>query len=338
VERIRVKSVATGAYHVTQAVDEDGDGRADILLFQTDIAAKGKLVFECIGSSEPQVLPNIRTFGRFVPERIDDFAWENDRVAFRTYGPKAQQITESGAPGGTLSSGMDCWLKSVPYPIIDTWYRRNVETPGAYHVLTEEGYDPYHVGSSRGCGGIGVWMGDTLWASKNFISYKVLANGPIRTLFELTYAPWTANGISITETKRISLDLGSNLTRFEIQVQGSKPLPNITAGITLHDQKGTVRVDAEKGWFRHWEPMDVSEMGEGIVVPKMYLQGYKENRVSAADQSQLLVFTKPIDGRVVYYAGFGWKKSGQFSDPEAWDTYLNEYAARIAAPLQISFK
>ena len=79
-------------------------------------------------------------------------------------------------------------------------------------------------------------------------------------------------------------------------------------------------------------------MGEGMVIPKMYLQGYKENRVAAADQSQLLAFTRPVDGRVVYYAGFGWKKSGQFNTPEEWDTYLKEYAARIASPLQLIFK
>ena len=27
------------------------------------------------------------TYARFVPEREDDFAWENDLVAFRAYGP-----------------------------------------------------------------------------------------------------------------------------------------------------------------------------------------------------------------------------------------------------------
>ncbi|MFP3822536.1 DUF4861 family protein, partial [Bacillus sp. SIMBA_008] len=49
------------------------------------------------------------TYARFVPERIDDFAWENERVAFRTYGPEAQRLVDEGKEGGTLSSGIDIW-------------------------------------------------------------------------------------------------------------------------------------------------------------------------------------------------------------------------------------
>ena len=40
---------------------------------------------------------------------------------------------------------------------------------------------------SRGCGGNGLWADEKLWLSKNFVASRVLANGPIRVLFELTY-------------------------------------------------------------------------------------------------------------------------------------------------------
>src|SRR5205085_8225450 len=109
--------------------------------------------------SMPVTHANFSTYSRFVPERIDDYAWENDRVAFRTYGPVTQRIVEEGKPGGTLSSGLDCWLKRVPYPVIDKWYKKSIEG-GSYHKDEGEGYDPYHVGLSRGCGGIGVWKND----------------------------------------------------------------------------------------------------------------------------------------------------------------------------------
>lgn len=337
IESLVVRPTGTGMDLITQGLDIDGDGAYDALIFQTDIKASEKKVFEVVPSSNPKPFPQIRTYGRFVPERIDDFAWENDRVAFRTYGPEAQRITESGAPGGTLSSGMDCWLKSVSYPIIDKWYQKNVERPGAYHVLTEEGYDPYHVGGSRGCGGIGVLVGDSLFTSKNFISYKVLANGPIRTVFELTYAPWEVNGIRIEEKKRISIDLGSNLTRYEAMLNSSAPLPNVTIGITLHDKKGQTRSEYKAGWFRYWEPMDGSEMGEGMVVPEQFLTGYEERRVEVADQSQLFAITTPVAGKVVYYAGFGWKKSGQFKNTQEWDAYLSTFAQGLKSPLQVRF-
>ena len=95
-----------------------------------------------------EAAPAARTFARYVPERIDDFAWENDKIAFRAYGPKARK--------GAENSGIDCWLKRVEYPIIDKWYgQMNTKT---YHKDWGEGHDPYHVGSSAGCGGTCIWL------------------------------------------------------------------------------------------------------------------------------------------------------------------------------------
>ncbi|MGV3538630.1 MAG: DUF4861 family protein, partial [Rufibacter sp.] len=280
----------------------------------------------------------VKTYSRFVPERTDDYTWENNRVAFRTYGPVAQQMVEQGTPGGTLTSGMDAWFKRVNYSIIDSWYKMNLEKPGYYHTDRGEGYDPYHVGPSRGIGGIGIWDQDSLFVSKNFISYRKIAEGPIRTIFELTYAPWNANGRTVTEKKTISLDLGSNLSRFEVNVSSDKPLPNITVGITLHDKKGQVKADQSAGWFRYWEPIDDSYLGTGIVIQPAVVQAFKDHRVATKDMSHLYVMASPRDGRLTYYAGFGWTKSGQFRNAQEWDQYLNDFAKRLASPLEVVVK
>jgi hypothetical protein len=323
---------------VTQLVDTEGDGIPNELLFQTDIKAGEEKDFTIEAVKDVAAsAPEHTTYSRFVPERIDDYAWENDRVAFRTYGPKAQQITESGKPGGTLTSGMDCWFKRVAYPVIDKWYKKNLDTAGYYHIDHGEGYDPYHVGNSRGCGGIGIWESDSLYVSKNFISYKTIASGPIRTIFELTYAPWSANGAIVNEKKIISLDLGSNLSRHEVHIQSNKPLPNITTGITLHDQKGEAKLDSVTGWIRYWEPIDDSELGTGIVVAPQQVIALKEYRTKTKDQSHVLIVAKPEDV-VVYYAGFGWKKSGQYTSVADWDQYLTNFSKQIASPLTIHIK
>jgi hypothetical protein len=323
---------------VTQLVDTEGDGIPNELLFQTDIKAGEEKDFTIEAVKDVAAsAPEHTTYSRFVPERIDDYAWENDRVAFRTYGPKAQQITESGKPGGTLTSGMDCWFKRVAYPVIDKWYKKNLDTAGYYHIDHGEGYDPYHVGNSRGCGGIGIWESDSLYVSKNFISYKTIASGPIRTIFELTYAPWSANGATVNEKKIISLDLGSNLSRYEVHIQSNKPLPNITTGITLHDQKGEAKLDSVTGWIRYWEPIDDSELGTGIVVAPQQVIALKEYRTKTKDQSHVLIVAKPEDV-VVYYAGFGWKKSGQYTSVADWDQYLTNFSKQIASPLTIHIK
>lgn len=338
-ENLLLKEEGSTEILVTQVVDSDADGTADEILFQTDIAAKAEKRFtlEGTGGEVEQRESALTTFSRFVPERIDDYAWENDRVAFRTYGPEAQRRTEVGEKGGTLTSGIDCWLKRVDGPIINKWYQAHQDKPGAYHIDSGEGYDPYHVGNSRGCGGIGVWENDSLYVSKNFVAWKRIATGPIRTIFELSYAPWEANGRRITETKRISLDLGSNLSRYEIALESEEPLPNCAIGITLHDKEGKVNVNQEKGWYRYWEPMEDSELGLGIVIEPEQVQSYKDHRVAVPDQSHLLVLADVEKQSVVYYAGFGWKKSGQFVSAAEWDQYLDRFASQLSSPLHATF-
>ena len=338
VQKLRVRD-ARQAVLLSQVVDDDGDGRADELLFQVTIPARGTQTFTLDGSGADLPPSPLTTYARFVPERTDDFAWENDRVAFRTYGPNAQELYDKHDPNGTLSSGMDCWLKRVPYPIIDRWYgRHQYEKPFAYHTDQGEGHDPYHVGSSRGIGGTGVLDQGRLYVSRNFIAYKIRTLGPIRTMFELTYAPYDAGGRQVTERKVISLDLGSNLTRHEEHLAADQPLPNCTIGLTLHEAKGDVKADRPAGWFRYWEKMDGASLGTGIVVAPGYLTDYQDHRSPEKDADQLYLVTRPQQGTVVYYAGFGWQKSGQFADAAAWDAYLAGFARRVAAPLQVSWQ
>lgn len=130
-----VQDPSTGNYLVRQLVDENQDGQPDELLFQVSIKANEAKTYQIIGrenGSEEQPHSKYTTFSRFVPERIDDYAWENDKVAFRTFGPKAQQLTEEHKPGGTLTSGIDLWFKRVKYPIIDEC----MQVPSIVSIIT----------------------------------------------------------------------------------------------------------------------------------------------------------------------------------------------------------
>lgn len=334
-ENLLVKD-QNGTLQVTQIIDNDLDGTPDELLFQANVPALSKVkytIFISRKTNTHQPVSKYTTFARFVPERTDDFAWENDKVAFRTYGPKAQQLAEERRPDGTLSSGIDIWLKKVKHPVIDSWYAKNVTAPGYYHVDHGEGYDPYHVGSSRGSGGSGIWVNDSLYTSKNFVKYRVIASGPLRTIFELDYASWSKFGVK--ETKRISLDLGSNFTKFENTIAATEKIPNYTLGITLHKEKGAVKINAEKGVFRHWEPIDDSFVGEGIIIDPGIVKTALNHHSEAPDQSQILVVTQPKNNKLVYYVGFAWLKSNQIKSVEDWDALLEKQSELIRSPLKI---
>ena len=128
------------------------------------------------------------------------------------------------------------------------------------------------------------------------------------------------------------------MTRFEEHIASSGTLLNCTIGLTLHEAKGEVKADRPAGWFRYWETIEGAGLGTGVVVPTASLTDYQDHRSAEKDANQLYMVTKPAQGTVIFYAGFGWQKSGQFATPAAWDTYLAGFARRVAAPLQVSWQ
>ena len=318
---------------VTQLVDFNGDGVMDQLLFQPKLAASSEKKYEIVQISDDEQ-PKAENFcySRFVPERTDDYTWENNKVAFRVYGPTAQKMKEDNIPGGTLSSGVDAWLKRVEYPIINKWYKETTEGTGSYHEDTGEGLDNFHVGVSRGVGGIAVKSENNYYFSKNFTEWRTITTGPIRTSFYLNYEDWEANGNSIQESKIISLDFGSNFSKFETSIKGSQ---KISVGLTLHEKDGEITGNIENGWVSYWQPHKDSELGTAIIASNEYFIDFEKFDIEEKDLSNAYAHLNVIDNKVIYYAGFGWKKSKQFATKEAWESYLNEFSTKIKTPLII---
>ena len=315
---------------ISQVIDNDLDGKNDIIVFQPKIKANSSKIYILTSAATKKDTVPAYCYSRFVPERTDDYTWENNRVAFRTYGPVAQQMVEDSIPGGTLSSGIDAWLKRVEYPIINKWYKKNALDIGAYHKDSGEGLDNFHVGSSRGVGGTAVKIDTSFYFSKNFTSYKTITTGPIRTSFVLNYANWDANGKEISETKYISLDYGQNLSRYEIDVKGTDV---ISVGLTFHKKDG--KTSASKNWINYWEPFDDSELGQGMVAADAYFINSEKYLTSKVDQSNFFANLNVINNKVIYYAGFGWKKSNQFTTQKEWKNYLEDFSKKINSPLEI---
>lgn len=318
---------------VSQFVDVDKDGSADVLLFQPKVGANAEKKYELI-LSDPVAKQEVLAYcySRFVPERTDDYAWENNKVAFRTFGPTAQKMIEEDVPGGTLSSGIDAWLKKVEYPIINNWYAKNDIKPGAYHEMSPEGLDNFHVGSSRGVGSTAVKNDADYYISKNFTNFKTITTGPIRTSFVLDYANWDADGKVISEKKHVSLDYGNNLTKYEIDVTGTSLL---SAGLTLHENDGEITENVKEGWISYWEPHGDSELGTAIVAKGNDMVTSEYYVTPLPDRSNLYAQLKVTNNRVVYYAGYAWKESGQYPTKASWEKYLKEFSQKINSPLEV---
>jgi len=326
-QSLEVVNTETNEVLISQIVDK-------VILFQPEISGNSEATFK-INLVEKKDIDSslIRCYSRFVPERTDDYAWENNRVAFRTFGPVAQKMIEEGVKGGTLTSGMDAWLKRVEYPIINKWYAKDALEKGAYHKDTGEGLDNFHVGVSRGVGGIAVKTDSTYAVSKNYTAWKTITNGPIRASFILDYADWDADGKIIKEQKHISLDYGQNLTRHVVELSGTD---NVSVGLTSHKKDGEVTTNKAEGWMSYWEPFDDSELGQGVVIanPKRII-AFDNYLTDKKDESNLYMQSN-VSGSIEYYAGFGWKKSGQFETKADWNNYLSRFSKCLDNPLEVN--
>jgi unsaturated rhamnogalacturonyl hydrolase len=317
--RIHVFDHDTGREVLAQTLDLDGNGTAESLIFQTDMKAQGVRSFDLrIGEHVTYRKEDFHVYGRFVRERYDDFAWENDRVAHRMYGA----ALETWQKEPLTSSTVDVWLKRTRRLIVNDWYMVD-----DYHHDTGEGADFYSAGRSRGCGGSGIWRDGKLIVSKNFRDSRVLANGPIRLVFELKYSLWDAAGIR-SETKRITLDAGQNFNRFESRydVDGKGDLQYATG---LKKFPATdVRIERDAGWIRAWGPVvgGTGKFGCAVVIDPASIVD-----VTEADGNHLIVAKAPA----VYYAGTGWDKSGDFADVAEWDRYVQQWAQRVKSPLRV---
>jgi len=294
---------------VAQTLDIDSKRS---LIFQTDVPANGQRTFTLKDGAPRKVRKeDFHVYGRFVRERFDDFAWENDRVAHRMYGA----ALETWQKEPLTSSAVDVWLKRTRRLVINDWYMVD-----DYHHDNGEGGDFYSAGTSRGCGGVGIWRDGTLVVSKNFRNSRVLAAGPIRLVFELDYPGFG--------TTRVTLDAGQNFNRFEHRFDDWTGA--YAAGIKQFKDTD-VRTQRAAGTMRAWGPV---VGGTGHFDCTLVFDPKTIDDVTDRDGNHLVVARQPA----VYYAGTAWDQNGDFPSVADWDRYVAQWSQRIASPLRVEVK
>jgi unsaturated rhamnogalacturonyl hydrolase len=262
-----------------------------------------------------------RVFARFVPEREDDFAWENDLIAFRAYGPALR--------GMGVDSGFDAWLKRVPWPILDKWYIEDVtklrygKVAKSYHSDQGEGYDAYKVGESRGCGGISLWIDDKLHPSGTFTAHRIVEHTPERAVIELDYAS-TLDGKAVRETKRITVLMGQRLFQCEscFTIDGKAGAMDVAIGLKPQTKPAKPVFSPKTGTMLLWETLDGLGLGTGIVIDPASV-----TKMSTAAGQALCLARTDDTGSIRWFAGYGWEGQGEISSAEEWKTYLEKFAA-----------
>ena len=295
------------------------------IIFPASVNAKDSSVYTVMTGKPDSVVA--KTFGRQVPERKDDFTWENDRIAFRMYGPAL-------APEKP-SNGVDVWLKRTNRLIVDNFYKDDLAGIQSYHVDNGEGLDCYKVGTTLGAGGIAPYINNRLFIGSNYDHFEIIDKGPLRTTFKLIYDSLTIGETSIKQTLIISLDAGNQLNKAIVLYDDNDELiKHVAAGIFLHDSVGTKIAKPEKGFIAYAENA-VSDAG--IPAGRSFVGVYIPTPIESIiiENKHLLAIAKKRPHKsFVYFFGAGWSKWG-FPTDDDWFDYMEQAAFKIKNPLQI---
>ncbi|GAB6012266.1 DUF4861 domain-containing protein [Viscerimonas tarda] len=308
------------------------------IIFQSNLKGKETSIFYVTAGVAQEY--KAKTYGRFISERKDDFAWENDRVAFRAYGPS---LVEIDGP----SNGIDAWYKRTNELVVDKWYKDDLAGVSSYHEDHGEGQDNYDVKRSLGAGAMAPYVNDTLWLNENYASQEALDNGPLRTTFKLTYKDITVDGKTFSETRTISIDAGSQFSKVTQEYGTDAPIA-VAAGIVRRNESDSTSVIAspESKYVIYSQP--VSPVVDNVYLAVVFPSGIEKSEVNTYSiehaiskqlqtYSHVLAVTTYTPGTpVVYYTGFGWSKFG-FPTADDFQKYVADFATALKEPLVVKY-
>ena len=302
--------------------------------------------------------------------RKDDIAWENDRCAYRVYGPALQRT-------GERSFGTDVWVKNTPDTVVYERYvkdmngnikgdkidakirtlqkqekaeknpakaaalakqikvlqaeSKEVDILTSFHLDHGNGLDPYRVGATLGLGAPSLMVGKNQVLPYCYKDYKILENGPLRFTVELTYNPSTVGDMkNVVEHRIISLDKGSNFNKMTVWYDGLTHATDFATGFPIHEEDTESKTFA-KDYVSYADPTDNIEVNNSqVFVGVLFPEGI--------DNTYYQLFNKKHDGATGHALGLkrGLKNGEKYSYyfGAAW----SKYDVRSYAEWQIRIK
>ncbi|GHV01278.1 DUF4861 domain-containing protein [Bacteroidia bacterium] len=302
----------------------EGKTEPQALLFQADVASRGTARYY-VARGVRDDYP-VRAGGRYVPERLDDYAWENNLIAFRLYGPALRD---------PVAPGIDVWVKSTDKMVIDKWYAK---PGGLYHINDGEGMDCFKVGSTLGCGASAPVVDGHLALYGNYATWQTLDNGPLRTTVRLTYGPSVAGQTQVALEKVISLDANTRFNRMIDRYTGSFTSMNIAAGLVLHGDAETVTDNSPHPSYA-CVVEQASDSKDPVRDGKIYMAVVMPASTDCRRVDDHLALVAGVaPGRELHYLmGAGWSQGG-ITDTAMWGALTRQEMMKMRSPLKVTVK
>ena len=253
---------------------------------------------------------------RHVPERADDFIFENNLICGRIYGQALE--------GNPTSPGIDIWVKLPGALVADQRYKDELENGKTDHTDWGNGKDCYKVAVSLGGGASAPLVdGELCYPATNWRSYEILSKTPEEVVFVLTYPAWQAGDKKVSLEKKITVSADSYFCKVEDTYTFSGEHGDeleVACGVFRHPEQETIENELTgENFFAIWEhasdqsiePED-GMLGVAVVLPGAGFVGHSE------DDAHGLCSKKVKSGEpFVYYFGSCWSKA-DIKNAETW--------------------
>lgn len=327
-----------------------------LLLVDASVRPCGKAEFT-VEKGTPRE-PKVFVTGRQYPERVDDIAWENDRTAYRIYGPALQRNKER-------AFGVDVWVKNTPDLEVEKRYNTELSNHHAIEKLKKEGktqealdmeeattyhfdhgygLDCYKVGPTLGGGAPALVDNGELVLPYCYRDYQILDNGPLRFTVRVDYNP-TAIGKdkNVVEHRIISLDKGSNFNRCTVWYDGLTDKRDLAAGIVVHPED-TETMYLASNMALYADPTDnPTKQNFQIFVGLLFPEGIDYTRYLYTEQDRqngnaghvIGVKSYTPSTRFTYYFGSAWSKNDVRTMDE-WKLRSEQTIDALHSPMNVT--
>lgn len=288
----------------SQADDLDGDGKADELVFQIDLLPKQTRAVTILYGNPDEIYrirgeyPK-RTYALFA-NKIEGLGWESSKNAWRLYFDPRNAI--------------DLYGKRR-----DSMYLDFAATPEyPYHLDTINGRDIFRIGGAIGIGAVGAWVDGKVVKVEDVSErhWKIISNGPVRSIIEVTYNGWRVGGKSINLRSRIVQWAGDRGFFHTIIAENAEDITFLT-GLTRHDRAPVFRseTNASSSWLATYGEQVVEPSatptkelrGTNLGLAVIFLDGIA-SRVQD-DLNYLMTFPVPQNG-ARWYVAAAWDQEG----------------------------
>lgn len=338
----------------TQLEDLAKDGTWDQVVFQTSLEAGAnlKLSINWVESDEyPTFADSTQVYMGYSKDRdgsfesVDTIVRPEDHVAQQP--PYTYQFEGPGWESNLVAfrcyfdarNGKDIFGKTTEELVV-----HQIGTGENYHELQDWGMDVLKVGTSLGAGSLALLKNDSLirLGDTKFASFEKVVQGPIRSVFKLTYKGWDVLGTDYTLEEQITIYANQRGYKSEVKIPGHASDTLITGIVNLKNANVNKfsAADFEILATHGKQSENKDYLGMAIAAPRASAIAFSKAPTEGEGITNTeIVQLKSSNETYEFYFYAGWElEDAIFADSSQFETRLKEFAQANSSSIRFYFE